>query len=551
MMTGMSDLLLYPIPRSLVRLVGTVPVDAPVRRVLDATIVGDEAYRLVIRDGAVLLAARTATGLRWADATLTQIRGQCTGELPCVEISDAPAFAHRGFMLDISRDRVPTLKTLQQLVDLIASLKGNRLQLYAEHTIAYVGHEDAWRGTGALTLAELAALDAYCLSKGVALDANQNCLGHVERWLKHPRYAPLGESLKPRMQNGNWYVEPNTLCPTDPRSLPLIEDLLRQQLPVVSGAYANIGCDEPWDLGHGRSKELCDRIGRGKVFSQWVAQVAAIAKSLGKIPQYWCDPHPNEDDGLPRDMIALVWGYDANTDFATRIAAHRAAGRTVWVAPGTGSWNSTTSRTATRRANLALAAAEAGTAEGFLLTEWGDNGHHQPWPVTLTGVADGMQAAWSGSGHFDDAALGQAVFASPAAGRWFCALGLIDQELSKLVGNSNAAYIEAWRHYGDGDTFGSVEQWQAARDQYSTSIASVPAGWWAAEGRFAAQFAQWVCDRALLRRSGGFPAGDKRAALALRMCDLISIHREQWLARCAAGGVEDSLSRLRRHTTWY
>ena len=549
-MMRMSDLLLYPIPRQLVHLAGTVAADAPVRRVLDATIAGDEAYRLRIGDGAVLLTARTATGLRWADATLAQIRGQCGPALPCLEIADAPAFAHRGFMLDISRDRVPSLATLQQLVDLIASLKGNRLQLYVEHTVAYVGHEEAWRGTGALTLAELAALDAYCQSKGVALDANQNCLGHVERWLKHPRYAPLGESLKPRMQNGNWYVEPNTLCPTDPRSLPLIEDLLRQQLAVVSGAYANIGCDEPWDLGHGRSQELCARIGRGKVFSQWVTQVAGIAKSLGKIPQFWCDPHPNEDDGLPRDMIALVWGYDANTDFATRSAAHRAAGRAVWVAPGTGSWNSTTSRTATRRANLSLAAAQAGTAEGFLLTEWGDNGHHQPWPVTLTGLADGMQAAWSGGSHFDDAALGQAVFASPAAGQWFCALGLIDQELSKIVGNANASYTDAARHYGD-DTIGTLAQWQTASAGFTDAMASIPDGWWAAEGRFAAQLAQWVCDRAILRHSGGFPAVEPRRALALRMCDLLSIHREQWLARCAAGGLEDSLSRLRRHTIWY
>ena len=550
-MSPMNDLHLYPIPRVLNQLPGTVPAEAPVIRRLDPAIVGDETYGLRIADGQVVLTARNDVGLRWADATLAQIRSQSSSALPCLQIDDAPAFAHRGFMLDISRDRVPTLKTLFQLVDLIASLKGNRLQLYVEHTVAYRGYEDVWRGSSALTLEDLAALDRYCIGKGVALDANQNCLGHVERWLKHARYAPLGEIDQPRMQNGAWYVEPNTLCPSDPRALALVEDLLRQQLPIVSGAYANIGCDEPWDLGHGRSKADCDREGRGKVFSRWVTQVAAIAKGLGKIPQYWCDPHPNEDDGLPRDMIALVWGYEYDEDFATRTAAHCAAGRTVWVAPGTGGWGSTTSRTWYRRANLARAAAQAGTAPGYLLTEWGDNGHHQPWPVTLVGVADGMQSAWAGGDRFDDHAMGLAVFGNAAAGSWFSALGDADQELTHQSRNINASMRDAYLHWCDNPDVNSVPQWRAASQRYADLIATMPVGWWSEEGLFGARFAQWVCDRAALRHTGTFPAFDARVALAARMCDLIQTHRQQWLARCRAGGLEDSLTRFRRHTVWY
>ena len=544
-------LLLYPTPRSIEHLSGTVPADAAVRRRLDPAVVGEEAYNLTIRDGAITLAARTATGLRWADATLNQLRAQFVSAIPCLVINDAPAFAHRSFMLDISRDRVPSLKTLQQLVDLIASMKGNRLQLYVEHTIAYRGHEDAWRGTSAITLEELAALDAYAAAQGVALDANQNCLGHVERWLKHPRYAPLGEIAEARMHNGNWYVEPNTLCPADPGSFALVEDILRQQVAVVSGAYANIGCDEPWDLGEGRSKELCAREGRGKVFSRWVSNVAALTRRLGKIPQYWCDPHPNEDDGLPRDIIALVWGYGHDEDFVTRTTAHRAAGRQVWVAPGTGSWNSMTGRTWCRRGNLAQAAAQAGAAEGFLLTEWGDGGHHQPWPVTLVGVADGLQAAWSGSATFDDNALGQVVFGNPAAGRWFIELGNVDETLSRQTSNANAPIHDMGIHYGDATGIGTSAQWQAVGVHYERLLAQLPAGWWAEEAAFSVAFSRWASDRAVLRRSGGFPEIQARAALAVRMCGLIATHRRQWLARCGAGGLEDSCTRLRRHTMHY
>lgn len=43
-------------------------------------------------------------------------------------------------MLDISRDKVPTMKTLFELVDLMASLKLNEFQLYTEHTFAFQRH---------------------------------------------------------------------------------------------------------------------------------------------------------------------------------------------------------------------------------------------------------------------------------------------------------------------------------------------------------------------------------------------------------------------------
>ena len=48
-------------------------------------------------------------------------------------------------MLDVARDRVPTIETLFALVDRLAGWKLNQLQLYMEHTFAYAGHEEVWR----------------------------------------------------------------------------------------------------------------------------------------------------------------------------------------------------------------------------------------------------------------------------------------------------------------------------------------------------------------------------------------------------------------------
>ena len=50
-------------------------------------------------------------------------------------------FERRAYMLDISRDRVPTRDTLEWLADALAAFGFNELQLYVEHTYAYTDHK--------------------------------------------------------------------------------------------------------------------------------------------------------------------------------------------------------------------------------------------------------------------------------------------------------------------------------------------------------------------------------------------------------------------------
>ena len=551
----MNDLLLLPVPVRCERSGGDIEsAGLAVREVIapaDVREAGAEAYRLVINASGACISARTETGLRWGRATLDQLRRH--PRIPCLVIDDAPRFAHRGVMLDISRDRVPTMATLFGLVDRLAAWKMNHLQLYVEHTLAYVGHEDAWRVASPITLEELSALDVYCSNKGIALTANQNCLGHFERWLKHPRYAPLAEMEAGQMVNGSWYVRPNTLCPGDSRVPPLLDDLLSQLLPRCSGAYANIGCDEPWDLGKGRSKADCETRTRGVVFSEHVAKVAAIVKRLGKKPQFWCDPHPNEGDGLPKDLIALVWGYEDIDDFHTRTLAHRAVGREVWVAPGTSCWSSTTGRTWNRRGNLDLAAKET-EAVGFLTTAWGDGGHRQQWPITLFGFADSAMAAWSGPGHYDDRAAGLQAFDCAELGPWLAALGNVDAELcrgerrkwdgspyeKRPITNATALWREMhanlFEQVGEGDT----AAWREIADRLDALRPTLPAGLsdlLTRECLHSLDIARWTCDRAILRRGEiTLPA---RKELAARFSDHVTVFRKLWLERSRYGGLEE------------
>jgi len=183
------------------------------------------------------IAASSPAGFRYAAATLQQLLEAGAGAIRCMQIDDWPDFAHRGVMLDISRDKVPTMATLFMLVDLFAELKINQLQLYTEHTFQYAKHPDVWSDLSPMTPEEIRELDEYCRARFIELVPNQNSFGHMARWLKHPRYADLAEA--PDGFTFPWglrHAGGFTLNPLDPRSLELGREyvkLMVQEMPII------------------------------------------------------------------------------------------------------------------------------------------------------------------------------------------------------------------------------------------------------------------------------------------------------------------------------
>ena len=108
-------------------------------------------------------------------------------------LSNTALFARRGLMLDISRNRVPTIQTLHSLIDALQVLNYNELQLYTEHTFAFAEHKTVWQNASPMTAKEILQLDGYCAERGIELVPNQNSFGHMERWLKHADYKSLAE----------------------------------------------------------------------------------------------------------------------------------------------------------------------------------------------------------------------------------------------------------------------------------------------------------------------------------------------------------------------
>jgi len=385
-----------------------------------------EGYLLTISKKAIEILYREPPGLRAAAVTLRQILRQYGRRLPCLKIRDWPDFPRRGVMLDISRGRVPKLETLLDLAEKLAEFKINELQLYTEHTFAYRNYKSIWQSWGALTGAEIRKLDARCRELGIDLVPNQNSFGHLRHFLEHPRLKKLAEVSGPYAAARDEFVrQPSTLAPTHPGALPFLRGLYDELLPNFSSRFFNVGCDETFDLGLGRSRKLCERVGKGRVYLDFLKEIHHEVSRRGKCMMFWGDiilkypklipqlakfgrdalpcvqaDRPVSPDQSAGNLIALNWGYEANHPFAREAAQFANAKIPFYVCPGTSTWQTLIGRHDNALANL-RAAARAGKifgAIGYLITDWGDGGHPQPlavsWPMFLAGAS----LAWNANG---------------------------------------------------------------------------------------------------------------------------------------------------------
>jgi len=405
--------LLCPAPQRARLEGGTLAIDiAPVAIAPRVTLRADlppQGFELRTQADQLLLDAADEGGVRYGMQCLRQIlkqlappKGATRLDLPRFSISDAPDFAVRGVMLDVSRTRIPDPSSLNALVVKLGELRINQLQLYTEHSFAYRGHEEVWRNASPLTPSEIQALDQLCRAQGIELVPNQQSFGHLHRWLVHERYRHLAEVPEGVEHAFSRAKEPFGLCATDPASLVFVEELWDQLLPHFSSRLFNVGGDETFDLGMGRSKEECEKRGKGRVYLDYLRALDERVRARGHRMQFWGDivlQHPELLAELPKDAIAMEWGYEAGHPFEKNLAAFRASGLEFYVCPGTSSWQSFSGRTQNMLANLTSAAAEGkrAGAHGFLVTDWGDRGHLQPPIASMPGMVAAAAMSWNAS----------------------------------------------------------------------------------------------------------------------------------------------------------
>lgn len=544
----------------------TIPeVIIAVRINIDPTISdSSQAYRLSITPDHILITGSDRAGVFYGVQTLNQIVSQCADRpLPCLEIDDWPDFPVRGVMLDISRDKVYTMQTLLMLVDELSSWKINQLQLYTEHTFAYFGHEIVWQDASPMRPEEILTLDHYCRERFIELVPNQNSFGHMSRWLKHSQYQYLAETTQPvKTPWGGLQFEPFSLSPILPESLTFISGLYDQLLPNFSSKMVNVGCDEPFDIGAGKSKSAVEQKGTGQVYLDFLLSLYRDVSRRNCTMQFWGDivlEHPELIPQLPKDAIALNWGYEADHPFQEETKSFRDAGVPFYVCPGTSSWNSIAGRTDNMINNIRNACnfGLINGAEGVLNTDWGDNGHWQQLPVSYPGLVAGAANSWNSDSNQAIALekiLNSIVFRDDTRkiGKILLEIGNLYQAWSLNLANSSPLFWllqepnKAIRKFDIDDItpiHTSLEQLAESMNQLNRlELDRSDAAQILSELKLTIQMLQHACNRALFIFSNDNEI--KTGQMLHEIKDIISTFADLWLRRNRPSGLQDSLNRF-------
>lgn len=592
-----------PRPRSLVTADGGAPTGSPVT-VREDPALPAQGYRLHTGPHGVTVTHADAAGLRYALATLHQLMAAPDFTRVGYTVTDHPDFERRGFLLDISRDRVPTRATLARWLDILALARFNQLELYMEHTFAFRDHREVWQDASPLTADDLRWLDARCAALGIELVPNQNTFGHMERFLAHPAHTHRAENPGGFVRGGA-HRPPSTLAPT-PDNAEFAQSLLEEVTGELRSKRLNIGADEPFELGTGASRERAGRDGIGTVYFDHVTALMEPWLAAGYTVEFWADVfvnHPELLDRVPPGAVTIVWQYDSpattravlaedsgeaerwkgrGTDldalaegFRARTRRLRQAGVPFWVAPGAGNWNALLGRLDNAEGNI-VDAAEAGIdhgAGGYLLTSWGDHGMWEPPSVAFAPVLFGGVVSWCLESNRDldtAAVLDEHILLDAAGliGGVLDRLGRLGEALGVPVLNASPlmrvlrpeaglplpalptadAMDEAGRTLDD-----------CRRDLEAADLAAGDGETVRRELRHAVDLAEFALD--LLRAHAAIPAvaggvtGTEADAAAhidpatatrllRRIEPLLQEQRACWLLRSRPGGLDDSLARF-------
>lgn len=439
-----------------------------------------ESFHICISSDGIRITCQDGAGYFYALGVLVQLAAQADGVLPCAEIADEPSLSVRGIMLDIGRDKIPSMETLKGLIDLFASMRINHLQLYMEgFSFDYEDFHYLFTNETPVTPEEFRELSQYARAHFIDLVPNQNVLGHMEKWLEKPQFRSLAECEDGYIFENLFWRPPMTLDVRDSRSFELAETLLGTLMDASSSGCINVNMDEPFELGMGKNKQAAEKEGRLNLYFEYVEKLHAYCASRGKRMLMWGDEilhHPDCVSRFPKDAILLDWIYEGDAHFEDHARLMQKTGLNYCLCPGTSSWGSLTGRSDNMAKNIRDAASCAIRygGLGIITTDWGDLGHWQYLSASYPGFAYTAACSWSGPESDSDLTAwfcNRFIYKSPAENAFQTAWDLGNYyhlEHAPLY-NTTLAFAVMSSKY----TYESIEEFDAKMERLLTLSANI------------------------------------------------------------------------------
>ncbi|WP_240842215.1 family 20 glycosylhydrolase [Acidaminobacter sp. JC074] len=366
----------------------------------------EELYRIEVGKEKISLIGKDIKGVFYASQTLKQLIVEYGRHIPACIISDKPDFGDRGFYHDVTRGKVPKLERLKEIADTCAYYKLNQLQLYIEHTFLFSGQSEVWSVTDPLSADEIIEFDQYCQDRYIELVPSISTFGHLYELLQTESYKHLSEldrfdyfSFEDRMSH-------HTLNVSLEESFEVVKRMIDDFMPLVSSNRFNICADETFDLGEGKNADLAKKLGKSKLYVDFLIKIVDYVKSHNKEVMFWGDiiiKHPEHIKDLPKDLICLNWWYWLDYP-EEKVKIIDENGFRQFMCPGVNGWNTLMNNHQMAYDNVRLMTDYANKykVQGILNTDWGDYGHMNDFSGSIPGLIYGASFAWGDHRSYND-----------------------------------------------------------------------------------------------------------------------------------------------------
>ena len=307
---------------------------------------GPEGYELDVAPDSIVIRAPTQAGLFYGAQTLlqtlppeiysTNLVTNADWQAPCVQITDWPRFAWRGFMLDVSRHFF-TKAEVETFLDAMAMHKLNvfhwhltddhgwRIEIKKYPKLTEIG---AWRAGGGFGFAsntttaygpdgryggfytqdDIRDVVKYAAALHITIVPEIEMPGHSTAALAaYPQYSCTGGPFEPSMTAG---IFNGIYDPAKEETFQFLADVLAEVIPLFPGKYIHIGGDEvPGDTWHNSAdcQALMKREGlknEAELQSWFTRRIEKIVNADGRSMIGWSEILRG---GLPKTAAVMDW----------------------------------------------------------------------------------------------------------------------------------------------------------------------------------------------------------------------------------------------------
>lgn len=260
------------------------------------------------------------------------------------EIVEDGYFETISVMIDTSRCGVPTVATINKMMDYLAVMGYGMAMLYTEDTIKLENRPYFGYMRGRYSAEELRAIDDYAYEYGIEVIPCLECYGHMGKYLCWSEAAPIKDTGE-------------VLLAREEKTFEFVEELIAAVSSCFRSKRIHIGMDEAWDMGRGKFLDKHGYVPPFQIFNEYMERLIAITNKYGLTPMMWSDMYfrinspsggyydeatvipPEVVEKIPKEVELIFWHYGEQAycdDYILK--KHNELGRKVIYAGGLWSW---------------------------------------------------------------------------------------------------------------------------------------------------------------------------------------------------------------------